>query len=182
MRTVFDTTAEAESEMEEWLKDYTENYDTSLAYASKQVYKNEFSGLTKMFSAVGILITSVLVIIGILNLVNTFVSSILSRRVEFAILESVGMTKRAQRKTVCLEGVIYGVFSIITGTALGSLLTLLIVKPFTEMIWYGRFEFTFIPVAIVIPFVAAVVLFVPFIIFKRAIRESVVERLRLMNV
>lgn len=182
MRTLFDTTAEAEAGMDEWLTYYTENMDTSLKYVSKEVYKKEFSGLINMFSAVGILVTVILGLIGLLNLVNTFVTSILTRRVEFAMLEAVGMTKRTQRRIVCMEGMIYGLFSLVTGTALGSLITMLLVKPFTEMVRYGRFEFTVIPVAIVIPFVAAAVLLVPLVIFKRAMRESVIERLRLVNV
>ena len=96
IRTLFDTTDEAEPAIERWLQDYTGNIEKTLTYTSREVYKKEFAGFTGMFKVVGGLLTGVLALIGILNLINTLVSSIISRRLELAMLEAVGMTKRTQ--------------------------------------------------------------------------------------
>ncbi len=52
---------------------------------------------------------------------NTMAAAIQNREKEFAVLESIGMTRRQMRRMACMEGLGYGVISIacslVPGTA-----------------------------------------------------------------
>lgn len=56
---------------------------------------------------VGIGIIAILAVIGIMNYINSFVSSIRSRQMELSIMESVGMTGKQIKKMLMLEGMLY---------------------------------------------------------------------------
>lgn len=70
---------------------------------------------------VGIGVAVILALIGVMNYVNTFIGNIQNRRVEIAILESIGMTGRQVRRMLLLEGLLYamGAWSVtaVVGTA-----------------------------------------------------------------
>lgn len=70
---------------------------------------------------VGIGVAVILALIGAMNYVNTFIGNIQNRRVEIAILESIGMTGRQVRRMLLLEGLLYamGAWSVtaVVGTA-----------------------------------------------------------------
>ncbi|MBR6474125.1 MAG: ABC transporter permease [Lachnospiraceae bacterium] len=181
MRTLFDTTDEAEPAIERWLQDYTGNIEKTLTYTSREVYKKEFAGFTGMFKVVGGLLTGVLALIGILNLVNTLVSSIISRRLELAMLEAVGMTKSMQRRIIRFEGVIYGVLSALLGTLLSTVFSMVLVRGIGAEMWFYTYRFTLIPVAFIVPVMIIVAVIIPDIIYRNAMKETVVERLRIVE-
>ena len=181
MRTLFDTTDEAEPTIERWLQDYTGNIEKTLTYTSREVYKKEFAGFTGMFKVVGGLLTGVLALIGILNLINTLVSSIISRRLELAMLEAVGMTKSMQRKIIRFEGVIYGALSAILGTLLSTVFSMVLVRGIGAEMWFYTYRFTLIPVVFIVPVMIIVAVIIPDIIYRNAMKETVVERLRLAD-
>lgn len=55
----------------------------------------------------GYLLVAILLILAVINFVNTITTSIFSRSREFGLLESIGMTKRQQRKMLMFEGLYY---------------------------------------------------------------------------
>ena len=59
--------------------------------------------------------------LALLNYMNTMAAAIQNREKEFAVLESIGMTRRQMRRMACMEGLGYGVISIacslVPGTA-----------------------------------------------------------------
>lgn len=83
MRTIFNVKAEYEEDMEEWLADYCENVNPELQYTSKATIVAEFDGHKNMYAMVGSLLSFILAMIGILNFINTMVTSVLSRKQEF---------------------------------------------------------------------------------------------------
>ena len=44
---------------------------------------------------------------GVLNFINSMVTAILSRRKEFAVMQSIGMTKKQLRRLLVFEGLYY---------------------------------------------------------------------------
>ena len=182
MRTLFDTTDEAEPVIEEWMQNYTQNVEPSLTYSSRAVIRKEFESMTRLFKTVGGLLTTILALIGILNFINTFVTSIISRRLELAMLEAVGMTKDIQKKSVCIEGAIYGSLSLILGLILSGIASVVMIRSLEEELWFFSYKFTLLPIVAVIPFMSLVMLIIPYIVYKRAMKETVIERLRLAEV
>ncbi|WP_170832951.1 ABC transporter permease [Butyrivibrio sp. INlla16] len=134
-----------------------------------------------MFKVVGGLLTSVLALIGILNLINTLVTSVLSRRLELAMLEAVGMTKRIQRTSICFEGIVYGGLALIFGMILSSAFSVLLVKSIGMEMWFYTYRFTLMPIMIVTPVILMVAMIIPVVIYSRTMKETVVERLRLAD-
>ena len=181
MRTLIDATDEAEPVIENWLADYTKNAEPSLTYTSRSVFRKEFSSMTEMFKMVGGLLTTILALIGILNFINTIVTSVISRRLELAMLEAVGMTKNIQKKSLCIEGVIYGVLSLLFGAILSSIISILMIKPLESGLFFFSYKFTLLPIIATLPFLILVMILIPYIVYRRAMKETVIERLRLAD-
>ena len=179
MRCIFDVTDEDELAIESWIRDYTEQLEPSLTYTSREVYKNEFSSFTNMFKMAGGMLTGILALIGVLNLINTLITSVISRRLEFAMLEAVGMTKGIQIRSICFEGLICGVLAVIAGLLLSGAFSVFFVRMLGLEMWFFAWKFTLLPVLMLSPAMALMAVMIPVMIYKLAMRQSVVERLRM---
>ena len=84
MRTLFNVEKDKEADMEKWLSNYCENVNADLDYTSKATVAAEFEEDKDMYVIVGGLLSLILAAIGILNFINTMVTSVLSRKQEFA--------------------------------------------------------------------------------------------------
>ena len=93
------------------------------------------------------------------------------------MLEAVGMTKRTQIYGMCIEGVLYAVFTGIAGLILSSIFSAVLIKPFGSGMWFFEWNFSLLPVAVVFPIMIALTLVLPVIIYKRVMKASVVSRL-----
>jgi len=182
MRCLFNVSDEEEESIEAWMENYTTETEPALTYTSRKSFKQEFKSLTGMFMIVGGLLTGILALIGLLNLANTMTTSIISRRLELAMLEAVGMTKRTQINGMCIEGVLYAVLTGIAGIILCSIFSAVLIKPFGAGMWYFEWNFSLLPVAVVFPIMIALTLLLPVIIYKNVMKASVVERLRVAEV
>lgn len=178
MRCLFNVSDEAEEKIEQWMESYTTETEPALTYTSRKSYKQEFKSFTSMIMIVGGLLTGILALIGLLNLANTMTTSIISRRLELAMLEAVGMTKRTQVCGMCIEGVLYAIFTGIAGLVLSSIFSAVFIKPFGAEMWYFEWNFSLLPLVVVFPIMIALTLLLPVIIYKNAMKASVVERLR----
>ena len=178
MRCLFNVYDDAEESIEAWMENYTTQTEPALTYTSRKSFKQEFKSLTSMFMIVGGLLTGILALIGLLNLANTMTTSIISRRLELAMLEAVGMTKRTQIYGICIEGLLYAVFTGIAGFILSSIFSAVLIRPFGAEMWYFEWNFSLLPVAVVFPIMIVLTLLLPVIIYKNVMKASVVERLR----
>ena len=71
---------------------------------------------------------------GVLNLMNTIITTILTRRHEFAAMESVGMTRGQLTKMMVYEGVYYAAVACVLGVILAAVLDLTLVKGLVDSI------------------------------------------------
>lgn len=65
----------------------------------------------------------VITLIGITNIFNTITTNMNLRKKEFAMLKSIGMTKKEFNRMIRLESILYGVKSLIIGIPIGILLS-----------------------------------------------------------
>ena len=182
MRCLFNSTDAQEQNIENWLETYTTETEPLLTYKSRKIYKQEFKNLTSMLILTGGLLTGILALIGLLNLVNTMTTSIISRRLELAMLEAVGMTKRTQINGMCIEGVLYATFTGIAGIILSGLFSAILIRPLSHEMWFFDWSFSLLPVSIVFPIMIILTLLLPVVIYKKVMSTSVVERLRVAEV
>ena len=182
MRCLFNTTDAQEQNIENWVETYTTETEPLLTYKSRKIYKQEFKNLTSMLILTGGLLTGILALIGLLNLVNTMTTSIISRRLELAMLEAVGMTKRTQINGMCIEGVLYATFTGVAGIILSGLFSAILIRPLSHEMWFFDWSFSLLPVSVVFPIMIVLTLLLPMIIYKKVMSTSVVERLRVAEV
>lgn len=80
----------------------------------------------------------VVVIIGCLNISNTISTNLILRVKEFAVLKALGMTQKAVKKMILLEGLLYGIVSALYGTIIGTIIYYIIFKTLagvSEVAW-----------------------------------------------
>ena len=70
----------------------------------------------------------VISLIGVTNIFNTMTTNMSLRSKEFAMLKSIGMTKKEFNRMIRLESIFYGFKSLIIGCTLGIGLSYLIYK------------------------------------------------------
>ncbi|MCM1370941.1 MAG: ABC transporter permease [Clostridium sp.] len=73
---------------------------------------------------------TVITLIGVTNIFNTITTNMNLRSKEFAMLKSIGMTKKEFNKMIRLESLFYGIKSLLFGIPIGIILSYLLFKGF----------------------------------------------------
>ncbi|GHU74906.1 efflux ABC transporter permease [Clostridia bacterium] len=170
--------ADNTDEFETWLKEYTTNINADIAYMSRATLKAEFDGLQRMYTALGGSLAFILALIGVLNFINAVIASIFSRRREFAMLQSVGMTGRQLRKTLFFEGALYTLLTAAFTLSVGLGCGWLIMRLIAGQVWFFKENFTALPSIICLPLLLTVCVAAPIVCYAKLNSSSIVERLR----
>ncbi len=178
MRTLIEVKEEQEAQFEKWLDSYCTTINTDLDYASKEKLVNEFEATKDMYVVVGGVLVFILAFIGILNFVNTMLTSMITRKQEMAMMEAVGMTGKQQVKMLMWEGVLYASFAGVSSLVIGSLLSVAVIRKMTEALYFFVWKFSVLPIIVSIPILMIIVCIVPMISYRNIQKVSVVERIR----
>ncbi len=179
MKTIFNVDDENLFATENWLKNYTKNTNTALDYLSKVVLRQSFEGMINMYRLVGGVLCAILALIGILNFINSMMTSILSRHKEIAVLQSVGMTGPQVKRMLMYEGIGYSALGFLCSLILSALGSLTVVRMMGAELSYFTWHFTLIPVLICMIPLILITAFVPLICYNKMAQKTVVERLRI---
>ncbi len=178
MSYVYNVEDGAEASTDAFLKNYTENIEPVMAYSSRATKVKEFEGLRNTVIIVGGVLSLIIGLIGILNFINSMLTSILTRRREFAMLQSIGMTSKQLRRMLIAEGILYtggaGILSVILGVGASALLADTIAKS----LWFFTYRFTLLPLMVTIPILLVIGILLPIPVLKSVEKQSIVERLR----
>ena len=124
---------------------------------------------------------AVITLIGVTNIFNTITSNMELRQKEFAMLKSIGMTKKEFNRMINLETLFYGTKSLLYGIILGLLGTLAMYKAFSVKIEAGMY----IPIKPIIISVIFVFILI-FIIMRYSIskinKQNTIETIRKDNI
>lgn len=124
---------------------------------------------------------TVISLIGITNIFNTIIANMELRQKEFAILKSIGMTKREFNKMINLETLFYSIKSLVYGIVLGSVLSLLIYKLFANSFDNG-FVYPFKAVIISIIVVFILVFIIMHYSISKINKQNTIETIRKENI
>lgn len=150
----------------------------SLDYRSKSTYEQEYKNLVNTYTTVGYTLSFIIGLIGILNFANVIITSIISRRQEFAIIQSIGMTDKQLRKMLIFEGLYYALITLIVVLTIGLPITYLGVNSFAGQMAFFSYHFTLFPIIICMPVLIVIAVLIPILGFRDIKNASVVERLR----
>lgn len=164
--------------MEDYLSDYCENVDQNMQYGSRQTYMEEYESTQRTYKTVGMVISALLALIGIANFANTNLTSIMTRRREMALLQSIGMTVRQQKKMLILEGAAYTLFTAVITWTVG-----VFAGSFALGLLYGDSSyfvarFTVWPSVACVPVLLVITGILPLICQHYVNSRSIVDRLR----
>ncbi len=178
MSYAFNVQEGEEQAMEAFLKSYTEQTEPLMNYSSKSIREAEFAGLRNIVLVVGGSLSLIIGMIGLLNFVNSMMTSILTRCREFAMLQSIGMTRKQLLHMLMMEGLCYGTASGAVSLVLGALLSLLAVRSLAVNIWFFSYHFTVLPLLLTIPVLLTVGVLLPATMLHSVEKQSIVDRLR----
>ncbi len=178
MSYAFNVSKDQEAEMESFLQSYTDKVEPVMNYTSKFTALNEFSGMRNTVVSIGGALSFIIGLIGVLNFINANLTSIMTRRKEFAMMQSIGMTRKQLRSMLTYEGFYYSFGTCVLSLAFGTIFSLLIVKPFCGMLWFFSYQFILWPLLIVLPFLVVLGAIIPLVLYTLTDKQSIVERLQ----
>ena len=178
MRTNIDVNAEDLVGFEAWLESYIQNQNPDLSFISRNTLKAEFDSLRTNYITLGGAMSFILALIGVMNFVNAVTASVIARRRELAMLQSVGMTGKQLQKTLFFEGMCYtaltAFFTLTAGFGLGRLITQVI----AGQVWFFKQSFTVMPSIYCVTPLLLICAAVPLICYRNISKVTLVERLR----
>lgn len=174
----FDVKDGMETEMTEFLNSYTEDIEQNMDYESKETYVASFDSMTSMIITIGGVLSIIIGFIGIANFVNSVLTSIITRRKEFAMLQSIGMTGKQLKRMLSYEGLYYAIGTIFSSIILGIIFSTVIVRGITSGLWFFTYKFVVWPMLIVYPFLIILTVAIPAALYKQITKVSIIERLR----
>lgn len=164
--------------MEAFLSDYTENGAKDVYYNSRQQQIDDFHDFHRMFLIMGISISFIIGLVGVLNFLNSIVTGILARKREFAVLQSVGMTGTQLKGMLITEGLCYAAGSIFLALLIFTVGSPMVAVGIQQIFSFMEYHFTIMPIFVVLPFFVLIGILVPLVSYRMAVKKSVVERLR----
>ena len=161
-----------------WLDDYAATVDSSLPVTSRQSMAEQYESETRSSAVMGNAISIIIALVGVLNFVNSMVTAIVSRKREFAMIQSVGMTKKQLCKMLVYEGLDYAVITLVVSWLVSSFAVGVVIRAMVAG-GFTTFHFTLLPLAICTPVLLILAVLIPFVCFKNLEKQSIVERLRM---
>ena len=158
--------------------------ETGIGVMMRSDHQWEFKNALFHTYMIPMFVGAVLLLIGVLNFGNALVTSVLVRKKEFAVYESLGMTQRQICRLLIYEGLTYGGVLTAFLVPVVSALTWLLGRwwiTHTTSAWCATWRYSLMPMWIVLPFLFAAALLVPLYCLRLVMRESVTERLRVVE-
>lgn len=177
----FDVAAEDQPAAEQTLLDVQAEDDPTLSFTSKQTLIDHYKEQTRASTIMAFAISFVIAVVGVLNFVNSMLTAIFSRQKEFAMLQSIGMTRRQLLNMLIGEGLYYAGITLVLSYVLSALVVGVGVRLLVAGDWTATFHFTLLPLVICTPILLAFAVLIPVCCFKNIEKQSIVERLRAVD-
>ena len=147
------------------------------SYKSPIGMMEEYNQVTYSMNLMGNGAAVLLIVIGLINFINVMLTGVVARKNEFAVMESIGTSKKQIQKILTLEGGIYALVTTVLIMTLGNVFLLLVADAVPHMADYAKFEYPFALVICLIFAIFIICLSVPAIVYRAVSKETVIERL-----
>ena len=173
----------AQKSFEAYLDGFETGLNRGIAVTRKSSLQETFRSGVISSTLAEFIVSAVLMMIGIINMANTLAARMLLRQKEFAVYESLGMTRAQLYRLVALEGLLHA------GLLLAALIPLV-----GAVVWWGMPQvmrnmntwcmvsrFSLAPLWILVPVLAVCAVGVPLACLRAVNSQSVVERMRIVE-
>ena len=123
----------------------------------------------------------VITLIGITNIFNTITTNMNLRKKEFAMLKSIGMTKKEFNRMIRLESIFYGVKSLIIGIPIGIVLSYGMYKVF-ENSMEMEYILPYKAIVVTVIFVAVIIGIIMKYSMSKINKQNIIETIRNDNI
>ena len=154
---------------------------TGLIVGLSSNYVEYMIGRALIGVVIGGVIGAVFALVGLINFINLVMTNIITRRHEFATMQSIGMTNRQLRKMIISESFSYVLLAGIVGTLVAATLGMTLLRAFVEngpTSMMMTFQITLLPALIMLVLFLVLAFIVPVVALRLLNNRSVVERLR----
>lgn len=175
----FDAADGYEQQIDGFLNDFTSN-NLSVSYTSTALMRQQLASAGNIVLLVGGMIGVIMALAGLINFTNMMITNIITRRHEFAAMQSIGMTNRQLRRMIIYEGLYYAGAADIVGIIFASMVGLTFLKSVlnSSAMWFFTLHFTLVPALIIALVYLILAAMIPVIVLRFFNKGTVVERLR----
>ena len=178
LRQLFLNTDDSHIEsMQAFLDEYMASTNPGLPVTSRQTMAEQYQAQTRSSAVMGNAVSVVIALVGVLNFINSMVTAIVSRRREFAVMQSVGMTKRQLCRMLVNEGLYYAGLTLLFSYLISAFAVGVVVRAMVED-GFTTFRFTLLPLVACTPVLIFFAVLIPYLCFRNLEKHSIVERLR----
>lgn len=158
---------------------FVEEFEGKVGFNSAELIKQDMESMKNTIYAVGIVVSCIIGISGLINFLNLTIANILSRRREFAIMESVGMSKKQIKVLITGESLLYSVYAALLGLACSLVSGFLLIGSICEDTWFMHFDMVIWPAILIGGVIVILTIFLPKLLYKVFSKGSIVEKLRI---
>ena len=175
----FNVDEAVQPQMEEFLSSYVRE-DSSVAYTSTRLLKEQLDSVRSRILVFGGQIGSIMAVTGMINFTNMIITNIITRRHEFAVMQSIGMTGKQLRRLMVYEGIYYAAGADIIGGAVAALLAVTVLKSALNgpSMWFFTLHITLVPALVIGVLYLLLATVIPVIVLHFFNKGTMVERLR----
>lgn len=162
-------------EIENALKPYVES---GVPVETKNTIREHYMNETKSATLLQDLVSFMILVIGIVNLINVIITSTTARKKEFAMMQSIGMTKKQLRCLLVMESANISVITLLLSYFFSMLLISTALKTYLDTQWTATYHFTIIPLLVLTPILILLPVLVSICCFNHMQKTDIVEQLQ----
>ncbi|WGX76734.1 FtsX-like permease family protein [Paraclostridium bifermentans] len=164
------------------VKEFIKNLDKSNEYIDAKYIDDEIESnnmIIGMTKSIGYSLVIIIGVIGFMNLINSMITSIITRKKELGMLQAIGLTDKQLIKMLNIEAMFYTGTMLLSSLTLGSGLGYIAVYVFRKTgASYASYTFPLIPILIMVLCIVIAQLTLTYIISMNFNKESLIDRVR----
>lgn len=168
---------------EAYLDEYEQGLYQGIGITRRSEYQANFVSARLNTVLASLIVGIVFAAIALLNFMNLLAAKALSRKQEFAVYESLGMSRSQLKRLVFLEGILYGALMAVVIIPVTVLFEYFVMPGVIENIgsWAMVYTFTLMPMGIIVPLIAVCSIAVPMLCLHLITRGSIIQRMHVIE-
>lgn len=171
---------EQQKEFESYLNEYEQRLNRGVGITRRSEYQENFRVARLNLVLPDLVIGLVLTGIALMNFINMLVSKTVSRKKEFALYESLGMTREQLQKLLLLEGIFHGALILVILIPATAVFDCFVMPKVVEAAgsWSMVYTCSFLPLWIFAAILGMLAVAVPMLCLHFLTKGSLTERMR----